>query len=190
MQEFANRNFVRGRNGWFNADAYDALVVATGHDPSSPNRKFLVSHDADPRHSFYMSTGQLRPKQVDRRNKQEGDIHYIPSDPKKDYVPSAPRVPDCIQCPIEMLFASVKSRYRELLKQLRQQRASIDVDSVVAMMKQAFDEKALIGFIRDCWGHAEKALKVFSAKKGEWVTIDGVEYRATGGNWLPKRLRG
>lgn len=188
MQEFANAYFVKGRTGWFKAEAYDELVACTGHDAASPDRKFLVSHDSDPRHSFKTYTAHRH--QRDRRDMQPGQPLWMPTDKVRDYVPTGIRVPDCVQSPVEMMFASVKAEYKSLLQARRSERRSVTVNDVVSMMREAFATKALRGDIEKCWEHAMKALRVWCTPRGEWVNIDGVQYRGTGGNWLPRELRG
>jgi hypothetical protein len=188
---FADREFVRGANQWFNEASYIAMCQATGFDMSSPHRKFLLSHDGDSRHSYYHhSVVNGRRVQVDRRLLPQGSKLAIPLHPERDYVPLCVRVPDCIQSPIEMFFAPIKCEFKRLLAATRREGRDTSPKAVIEAALQAFREKGTAVNVKSCWMHAEKSLLVWTRPRDQWVEIDGVRYMGSGGNWVPKALAG
>lgn len=201
MQQTANRLFCRD-SPWFNPALYDDLVAATGHQ--GPNKKFLVTHDQDCRHSYYLHTtdehllraggASVRSGKVDRRCLPSGTEYHIPLTPVVDYVPIAMKVPDCVQSPVEMFFAVVKVRFRKLIGQYRGAHIADGQPSepgkVAELAMKAFEEVGTGELVKSCWEHARKALLVWSTPVHQWVQIDGFSVQGTGGNWVHKQFRG
>lgn len=197
MQACADRSFYRkSGDHWFTGAvqaSYERLVYATQFH-SVYHRKFLISHDQDRRHSMlhYPATvSGKRGKPFDRRTVAGGGSLQIPVDIQKDYIPTAPRVPDCIQCPIEMYFAPIKVYFRKLLAQQRRAGQQSSFQLVAQLAEQAFNEKGGIERAGSCWQHAvEKALRIFATPYRTWITIDGERVMGVGGNWVPGKYRG
>lgn len=184
---------------WFDQSLYDSLVLAKGHE--GDHKTFLVSHDQDCRHSYFLHTtdnqflqhGGLTGR-VDRRLLPERTDMHIPLKPVVDYVPIAQRVPDCVQSPIEMFFATVKGRFSELMNEHRVRSVgrgeACAPETVVKLALRAFEEKGTAVLAKSCWKHAVKALLVWTTPTHLWVVIDGHSYLGTGGNWVHKLLGG
>lgn len=190
-QHFADTHFVRRANDWFDERSYEALCRATGYDTASGHKKFLISHDSDSRHSF-KHHGVVRGKkvEVDRRLLPQGSYLAIPIHPTRDYVPLCRRVQDCIQSPVEMVFAHVKVEFRRLIAQLRREGHETSPQVVVETALAAFNAKVDKTRVYNCWSHAFKSLLVWTTPRDRWVTIEGVQYKGTGGNWVPQELAG
>lgn len=190
-QRFADTQFVKGANDWFNETSYEALCQATAHNTSSPHKKFLLSHDFDTRHSFrHHSVVNGKKAETDRRLLPAGSKLAIPVHPTRDYVPICRRVQDCIQSPVEMVFAPVKVEFRKSIALLRRAQLDTSPRIVVETALEAFRAKADRERVFSCWSHAFKSLLVWSTPSGEWVTINGVQYQGTGGNLVPEELAG
>lgn len=179
---------------WFDAAAYKQLCDAAGVPVDCPQPMFLVSQDSDSRHSMThfwpeidaRSRRSSIPKSaIDRRTIPAGQYGHIGIHPLYNYVPTAPKVPDCIQLPIECLFSPIKHEFHKERRARKLQEPSV----LMSLVKEVFERDATPERIGKCWDHACKALSVFSALTTETVLIDGVEYSGTHGNVLPKRLR-
>jgi hypothetical protein len=197
MQRCADSTFFRQQgNHWFNAAveaSYQRLVKATQYS-SAWHRKFLISHDQDSRHSmqhYPVTVNGKRGKPFDRRTLPEGKQFHIPVHPKRDYIPTAPKVPDCIQSPIEMFFGPVKTHFRSLLEEHWKQGKQSSFQVVAQLALQAFKDKGAAERAGRCWKHAvDKALPIFAKPYKEWLTIDGELVMGVGGNWVPQKYRG
>ena len=181
MQACADRTFFRhsDKEHWFTEAlerSYQRLVSATQYS-SAYHRKFLISHDHDSRHSmshYPVTVSGKRGKAFDRRSVPPGQRFHIPADSKRDYIPTAPKVPDCIQSPIEMFFAPVKIRFKQLLAEHRMQGKDSSFRLVANLALQAFRDKGEAERAGKCWQHAvRKALPIFSKPYKQWFTIDG-----------------
>lgn len=189
--EYADREFVHGANDWFDEDLYINMCQATGHDPASAHKKLLLSHDSDSRHSYNQHcVVHGRPVIQDRRELAPGTKQAIPLHRTRDYVPLCPRVPDCIQSPIEMVFAPIKREFRKVIGQRRRARLGTSPQVVIETALQAFKEKGSVENVNSCWKHASKSLLVWTTPCDQWVKIDNVWYMGVGGNWVPKSLAG
>lgn len=190
-RRFADTHFVKGANDWFSERSYEALCRATAHNVSSPHKKFLWSHDFDSSHSFKHHTVENgRHVERDRRLLPAGTKLAIPVDPARDYVPLCRRVQDCIQSPIEMIFSPVKTEFRKQISNLRRAHhdtsPAVVIETALAAFRSTVDQQRVFR----CWSHAFKSLLVWTTPNGAWVEIDGVQYRGTGGNLVPKELAG
>lgn len=198
MENFTERNHPR----WFSWSAYQRLCAAFDCIPSSMNSPFLLSLDCDSRHTMKHMwpaidspaapvtrgrTSSSRPRAPqDRRLIPAGQPGHIPLHPIYNYAPSAPRIPDVLQFPIESTFATVKQEFRAALKRCKSPGAKEMVD----VMYAAFAQCATQATIQRRFEHAERNVLVFSGQEGSVVDLDGVRFHCTGGNWLPKILRG
>lgn len=193
--QFADREFVSrpGTDHWFNSveDSYHRMCLATGHDPTSPIKKFLVTHDHDSRHSFKNHTRVNGKKvEIDRRLLPAGTKLAIPLHPERDYIPHCARVPDCIQSPIEMVFAPIKACFKRLIAQRRRDMLDTSPQVVIETALQAFRDKRSADLVNKCWKHAAKSILVWITPRDRYVEIDGKQYQGVGANWVPRKLAG
>lgn len=192
--EFAREHFhQRSRDEWFHYKDYVKLCRAVGRNPADRfNPMFLVSLDWDSRHSMLHHWPNIdkglpqRGPTVDRRDIPVGQPGYIPIDKYINYIPSAPRMADCLQFPIESVFADVKREFRRLVKQNEPTTAA----ELFALIQQAFAVAATQQTIQNCFRHAEENMRIFAGLEHETVSINGVKFQCTHGHWLPKCRRG
>ena len=196
---FCMANFKEhGHPPWFSWSKYQQLCAAMDRAPSGMEPLYLLSLDADARHTMNdlwaqidnpPAPGEKPPPLVDRRDIPPGQPGHIPLHPIYNYVPSAPRIPDVLQFPIESTFSSVKRVFRAELKKIRAQERKPTTAEMVKAIERGFEVGARQESIERRFDHAEKNMLVFSGREGTTVEIDGVTYHCTGGNWLPKVLR-
>ena len=193
MKRIARENFLEyGGPEWFSYSTYSSLCGAVGHVHSGMNPFFMVSQDCDPRHSmkhFWKAIDagkRMTSNTIDRRDIAAGLEGHIPIDKVRNYVPTAPKVPDSLQFAIESVFAPVKRRYQSLLHG----RDQISPGDMVWAIDRAFAEVATPATIKNCFDHCEGNVRIFCGKEDESVMLGGVKYHCTHGNWLPKDRRG
>ena len=193
IQKAARENFLQYKGPeWFNWSSYASLCAAVGHVHSGNNPFFMISQDSDPRHSMKYWWSKIDAGKeiagtiIDRRDIPAGQPGHIPIDKVKNYVPTAPKVPDSLQFAIESVFAPVKTRYYTLLHGLQH----ITPADMVWAMERAFDEVATPETVKKCFHHCEENIRIFCGKEDESVRLGGVQYHCTHGNWLPKVRRG
>jgi hypothetical protein len=154
MQECADRYFVRkpaNSNHGFTAalQASNKKLETATYFNHRYHMKFLISHDQDSRHSYKhypLTSGGHKGKPFDRRNITKRKPLHIGVHEKQDYVPTAPRVPDCIQSPIKMFFVSVKGHFKKLLAQCRREGMQSTFEAVVQQSLEALERRVgLIG---------------------------------------------
>jgi hypothetical protein len=199
MQACADRCFLRkpaNSSHWFTAAmqaSYERLVNATEFSHRF-HKKFLISHDQDSRHSYKhypVTSGGHKGKPVDRRTIPKGRPLHIGVHEKRDYVPTAPRVPDCIQSPIEMFFAPVKGHFKTLMAEHRREGKQSTFEVVVENSLRAFREKGTAEKAGRCWQHAvQKSIVIFATPYKTWITIGEDRVMGVGGNWVPKKYSG
>lgn len=189
IKEMAGMHFKKDSSpAWFKWSLYTDVCAAVGHLPTRYEPFFLVSLDCDPRHSMAHywpaidSPVPVHGRRQDRRSMLKGDLGYIPINKVYNYVPAAPKVPDCVQFPVESLFASIKRRYFSLM--LKSPNST--PKEMVSVIKRAFAEVATPELIRNCFRHGEENMQIFMGREGDTVTIDGAVYHCTNGNRLPK----
>ena len=194
LQKVANRYF-NCNSDWFDQAEYNELVRVTGHDESK-GRKFLLTHDSDPRHSFKQPTvenGVRRAsgQRMDRRLLPASAKDSIPLHPVKDYVPSAPKVQDCIQSPIEMVLSQVKQEFRELFRLYTSMRGPVYTpENMFSLVKLAFFSKVTPRLCAACWEHGCKAIRVWKTPSNSTLVVNGKTVFGTGGNQVPRRFKG
>lgn len=109
---------------------------------------------------------------------------------ERQLIPTAQRVPDTIQQPVEACIGWIKEHARKLLKYKKKPSYEDYKDAVVRACKALHES----GFIREFWDHATKAIAVFSATQEQRVkvTLKGKErtFVGTHGGWVSKHLRG
>lgn len=193
IRQASRQHFVQYRGPpWFKWSTYQSLCGAVGHVHSGLDPFFMVSQDADSRHSMrylWQSIDAGKPPTgpiPDRRDIPSGEEGHIAIDKLKNYVPTAPKVPDSVQFAIESVFAPVKAKYYRLLGG----RDDIAPADMVWALETAFAEVATPQTIQNCFQHCEDNMLIFRGKEDECVTLGGVKYHCTNGNWLPQCRRG
>lgn len=194
IKQLAQDNFHQGnREPWFSYKDYSNLCRAAGRDPKDrTNPMFLVAQDCDSRHSmrhFWPNIDARRPQRgptMDRRDIPLGESGCIPIDKECNYLPSAPKVPDCIQFPIESTFAAVKKVFKKLVKQKEPSTAA----ELYALIQESFDKGATKETIFNCFKHAEGNMQIFAGLENETVTIGNTCFQCVRGNQLCKCRRG
>lgn len=192
----------RGHAPWLQYGVYEGLCTSVGREVSSMIPEYLVAMDWDARHtSNYLweiidAVVSARaqglpppphlPKPIDRRLIPKGQEGWIPFDAVHNQFPSAARMPDTVQFPIESLFAQIKRDYWKILATMPDDSPA----SMVRAIKEAFSKCATIDQIQRNWAHAEKSLRVFCGKRNTTVRIDGKDVHCTEGNWVPAKFRG
>lgn len=195
IRQFARDNFrEREHPPWMSWSSYRRLCAAVDRVPSAMDPMFLLSLDADSRHSmkhFWPAIdrpdvpARSLPPPPDRRLLPEGSQGYIHIHPEHNYVPSAPRVPDSVQFPIESMFSGVKRAFRAFVRDPE----ACTAGEMWLGIQAAFQDSATAESIKRRFEHAEKNMRVFSGVEGQTVQIEGVQYHCTHGNWLPSVLR-
>lgn len=110
----------------------------------------------------------------------------MPLDAVQNRFPSAARMPDTVQSPIESLFATIKREYWRVLAHLGDDSSA----SMIRAIGEAVSKCATIQRIHRNWLHAENSLRLFGGEVGTTVHIDGGEFHCTDGNWVPGKCRG
>lgn len=185
IREAAKQHFRKGKNHWFNQKAYDRLCADLQFCATGENPMFLLSMDSDSRHSCtdYHNLGG-RGRHMDRRLLPAGTPGYIPMDPIRNKVPSAPKVPDSLQVLFESFFGPVKRHFRRLLKD----KEDPSPGEMAAAMRAAFQLCAGNGHIHHCFEHGRVCMQVFSGLENEVVEYKSTKYHCTHGKWLPRDL--
>ena len=185
-----------GHPCWFSWKVYQDLCAAVGHVHSGADPLFLLSLDSDPRHGMAYKwlkidhrkrTGNTYKRKLpDRRDIPKGEPGHIPLDKHKNYVPSAPKVPDAHQFPIESLFAAIKKKYHSILGENKHP----EPDEMWAAIEQAFREVAGQSTVQHCFEHGDDNMRLFAADHETEMHLGQWRCLGTNGKWLPKPRRG
>lgn len=199
IREIARQYFrEHSKADWFNWSEYLDLCAAVGHKHTGIDPMFLVAQDSDSRHTMKYfklakdakdakKKGKKKQKHLpDRRDIPAGKEGHIPIDKKKNYLPTAPKVPDAVQFPVESCFAPVKGRY----KGSAAAGECVRPCDMARNMEGAFAECATPERIRNCFRHGMENMRIFMGKKNETVTIGDTRYHCTHGGQLPGCRRG
>lgn len=206
IKEFARNNFrERNHAPWFKWKDYCDLCAAVGHEPDDEEPMFLVAQDCDSRHSMKYFWAAIDAKN-DKKKQDQPDSDedeeevpcpyrwdipayepgHIPIDKHKNYLPTAPKVPDAVQFPIESCFAPVKRRFRALA---HAGQCSTPAE-MMAAIERAFEECATVHNIRRCFEHGADNMQIFMGTEQQTVLINHTVHHCTHGGPLPKRRRG
>ena len=187
IQQFCNREFRVGANDWFDLDLYERFKSDLDWPADEQGSAFLLSEDCDTRHTKFVTEGRKEHPELarlDRRDIPKGKWGHLALKRRQE-VPSAPKVPDTVQNPIELLFAQVKEHYHKSSGDSQ----GGDWASMWELVKAAFTARATPERIYKLYQHALKALMVWSGPAGHWLDIDGTAYMCTGGDVICRRLR-
>lgn len=193
IEAACRQHFHRG-SPWFKAYKYNKLKAALGSTGDKPC--FLVSQDSDTRHhcsdmwEYRRVKATGKPASIrDRRTLPRGVRGWIDIS-LDNYVPTAKRVPDCIQSPIEMLFSGWKREARNAYKQRPDNGWKAWVECIEHAFHSWVAKQSLVKFFE----HAEIALQVFSGTEDQTVTVPTrhgqIKIHCTHGDWVPKIAAG
>ena len=154
----------------------------------------LISDDKDRRHTHTsmphyraaIKRGVKQPKLIDRRNIRRGRKGWtMLSD--KHHVPTASKVQDCIQQPVECIISPIKRHVHKLLKKSNKRTGRDIVEAVQESTKRIKAES-----IRGAFNEGEVAIRQFAAPRGfEYkAKYKGkvVDFVGTGGGPVDPRL--
>ena len=154
----------------------------------------MFSWDDDRRHTFsdflhYKATckGKRKGELLDRRDYKKGKHQWIQL-LRKQMIPSAQKVQETIQQPIECTFSAVKARSRKQLGPLAkvqgQELVQAAGDSVAAVEPES---------VKGAFRNAEQAIRAWACPVGTSITVKVKRARftvpGTGGGRVHKRLR-
>lgn len=192
----------RGHPDWLQFRVFEKLCRAVGRKVSSEHAAWLLAMDWDARHTnkylwsvidpiVHAKSNGLPPptnleKPIDRRTIPKGEEGWIPLSVVGSTLPSAARMHDTSQFPIESTFAPIKRVYWKILSRLGDDSPA----SMVRAIKEAFRICATPERIHRNWVHAENSLRVFCGELGTQVQINGETFHCTHGNWVPAKCRG
>lgn len=195
IREVARKHFhERDHPEWFKWSKYVDLCSAVGHSLDGMDPMFMLAQDRDSRHTLRhflpertaKKAGLSKPAAVYRYDIPPLTEGHIPIDKHKNFLPSAPRVPDAVQFPVESLFASVKKRF----KQFADAGECETPADMVCAIKRAFAEVATPETIRHCFEHGETNMQIFMGTTDQIVTVGDTNYHCTDGDQLSKHRRG
>lgn len=190
MEKAARENFVPGKHEWFDERCYQRLRKAM----KWPANKtlYLVSADMDTRHACTdmwevrrrRAAAEKPGRQRDRRDLERGTVGWI--DISRDqYIPSAPKVPDTIQQPIETFYSTVKHYVKQEYEKTPEQ----GWRPMVQAVDFVYDSRAHADSFAARWDHANTAIQVFAGTEDEEVQVGKRTVKCTHGGWVPKLVR-
>ena len=192
VRQACKKAFVQhGHPAWFVWKVYQEFCDAVGHIPKGDDPLFLLSFDSDPRHGMRhywlrFDNPGYKGKLPDRRDIQYGEHGHIPVDKEKNYVPTAPKVPDAHQFAVESLFARAKTAYYQ---HLGDNQAPTPAE-MWASIEHAFRVVANSETVQNCFQHGNDNMLLFAAKPDTELVLKGKRFYGTDGGWLPEDRRG
>lgn len=193
MQQAAHENFRAGKHDWFDDFKYKQMQDALGM--AGDRACYMLSLDCDGRHacSDFWGLRDATARKVkgykmrDRRDIPQGERGWIDMGTHQ-LVPSAKRVPDTIQQPIECFFGVIKRKVRCVYQDDPQN----GWQAMLRAINSVFNSDWCRGLTFErYWDHAEVALRVFSGLRHEQVQIGLIKYaKCTHGGWVPAELAG
>lgn len=182
-------------NEWFDEAAeksYEALKRGSGYRRGRQRPCCLIAVDQAPTHTWTdMPWFIAHEEERDRRTIKPRAAGWVDLDKESDFMPTAPKVPDTLQQPIEMIFGIVKTRFRSLMAE---RSGSVNWRTMYEDFHRAWVEKVNPSLCERCFQHALTAIKIWMTPRDQLVTItdahNQVEVHGTGGGWVPKKYRG
>lgn len=192
----AERYFKVGAAGadWFTPDlakTYAEMKKQLQWNERQDGPFYLVSNDQDKRHTWRdMERHQLKEPFTDRTTIPKGERGHISFNRLKQELPTAMRVPDCIQNPVEMVIGITKTEIHKRMARL----PKVDSFVIAELVDDVFREKVTPELVQSCWEHGARAVRVFCGQLDQHVMteIDGrqVKVLCTRGGWVPKCVCG
>lgn len=194
IKAFAAQNFQVGANDWYTPEVHalhQQLMLETGWDQDKYGPLFFVARDRDRRHttSDFDAYRDGDPG-VDRCMIPEGEHNWIQFDAVRQMLPSARRVPDCIQSPIEMIVGLVKRDAQDMFGPHDPK----EIEDMHRAVWEASQERVQPELCLKCFEKGLRAIRVFKGRIGETVTIEHnkrmVKVHCTQGGWVPRIASG
>lgn len=176
----------------FDTRCYNQLVKLVGWPERTRGKLYLVQGDSDVRHSMISHLlWRLHRQEHDRTELPANHPQYIRFWRAEQEPATAPKVPDCLQQPIELCFSHVKPEVNrikeEFMRSERRQPTSYELaDMTVRVCKAKITPK----LVRSNFEHARTAIDVFKGRIGETVKyVKGAKewtVQCTDGGWVPR----
>lgn len=191
-----NRYFKVGAEGaeWFTSEVakqYDEIKKQLQWNERRDGPFFLISNDQDRRHSWRdMERHQLAEPYTDRTTLARGERGHISFNRVKQELPTAMRVPDCIQSPVEMIMGITKVEIHKRMAVVRE----ADSFVIAQLIRDVFAEKVTPELVQKCWEHGVRAIRVFCGQLDEHIMISigqrQVKVLCVRGGWVPRCVCG
>lgn len=194
----ANEHFVFSHHPRIDRSLYESFVQDLGVDASRRHASFMLAEDQATTHSWRSkryydklpsATGHT--SSIDRLKLSRGTRGWVDFDPDQDLLPTAKKVQDCIQSPIEMSWAVPRRQTRLELSQLE---GPVTWQQLIDTFCEKYRATVTPDFCERCFNHALKAVHIVCTPAGETITIekDGKDHtvHGTGGGWAPAAYKG
>jgi hypothetical protein len=172
MDAVAASEFRMYANSWFGAQElafYRRLQKACDHPSHRKRPCALIAADQAPTHCWVDVDHYIEFKtKRDRRDIPALQRGHIALDKERDFMPTAPKVPDTLQQPIEMIFATVK---REVRKRLAARPGAVTWQHIWEDIQAVWREKVNAALCESCFDHALKAIKIWSTPVARRSTL-------------------
>jgi hypothetical protein len=193
----AAKHFQLGANDWFTpevAKKQQEIEKWLCWNTKRDGPFWMMLEDHDGRHTYNDIYTFLQTKTMqDRTELAKGHPRAIHFNKTMRLVPSAKRVPDCLQQPIECTFSVVKPKLTEAVADIGKATTLQIAEIVLDMVPQAVTQK----LVHACWRNAASAIQVFAGTEDEHVMVQNKKGGArtykvlcTHGNWVPKLVAG
>lgn len=193
VREACKKAFVQRRHpAWFVWKLYQEFCAAVGHTPEGENPLFLLSFDSDPRHGMKYNWMKIdhpgfKGRVPDRRDIEFGKPGHIPVDKLKNFVPTAAKVPDAHQFPVESLFARAKTAYYNHLGDNQAPTPAQMWNSIEHAFREVSADSETV---QNIFEHGDGNMRLFATKTDTELVLKGKRYYGTDGGWLPEDRRG
>lgn len=196
-RELAEQMFKRPEEGgaeWFVDEVervYNWLLKKLHWNTKRDGPLYFLAYDKDPRHSWRdMDAAAANEGYYDRTLGDAGELNSIKFYTAIQELPSCKRVPDCIQCPVEMTFGPVK---REIHKRMVDM-AVVGSYEIATLVQDVCKELITPDKVKNCFAHGVKAIRCFKGLKTDTITVE-VHGRVwivhcSHGDWVPIILAG
>ena len=147
--------------------------------------------DQDKRHSFndmaeWRDSGILQ----DRTTYARGALNSIQFDRAAQELVTASRVPDCIQCPVEMVIGLCKHDFHESMPDQGQ----VDTWEIARLFQISVQARVQPDLTKSCFEHGWDAVRCFMGAKGQVITVTRgtctIKVKCVRGGWVCRLLRG
>ena len=152
----------------------------------------FCSGDSDRRHSLFdaVLSRQYKGKNFDRTELPQSHTQHIQWETGLQSLPTAARVPDSIQLPIECCFSIVKPKITKKKHSMTRPRSH----ELAKISHDVCKQEVTQALVESNFKHALKAIAVFSGRQGESIQYKrgGQQWtvHCTDGDWVPKIIAG
>lgn len=171
---------------------YNQITKMVGWNTREWGMFWMLLGDHDVRHTWFAHVlWRLHGENVDRTTLPKTHRLYIAFNRAVQEAPSAPKVPDCIQQPIELVYSKVKPAVKAMKKAFFESEGRQPTSYELADMSvRASKEKITPELASACFRHAETSIKVFSGRTDQTVKYQrGAkewEVHCTAGGLVPR----